>query len=84
LTPLFGLFALNYAAIGGQHFGNPVKHRSGAVVSKATVSAANTATGVRRTTTIKSAGVYAFPGLAIGDYYIDITVTGFNLIGAPI
>jgi hypothetical protein len=54
------------------------------VVSKATVSAANTATGVRRTTTIKSAGVYAFPGLAIGDYYIDITVTGFNLIGAPI
>jgi len=50
---------------------------SGAVVSGATVSATNTATGIMEKTVSNDAGDYEFPSLRTGIYTITATAKGF-------
>jgi hypothetical protein len=77
LTLLLGLPGLTHAAVGGSISGT-VKDRSGAMVPKATVTATNTDTGVRQMVTTNGTGAYAFPGLPVGHYDVDIAVAGFR------
>jgi hypothetical protein len=77
LTLLSGLPVLTHAAVGGSISGT-VKDRSGGVVPRAAVTAANLDTGVRQATTTNGAGAYSFPGLPVGHYDVDITVPGFK------
>lgn len=52
---------------------------SNAVISGATVTLANSATGEKRTTVTGSAGIYRFPGLPIvGTYAVQISLKGFK------
>jgi hypothetical protein len=55
-----------------------VTDSTGAVVPKATLTAANEATGVRTTTTSHEDGSYNFQFLPIGSYTISATATGFQ------
>jgi hypothetical protein len=55
-----------------------VKDPSGGVIPGAPVSAVNTATGVVQTTQTNSDGFFAFPSLAVGQYEINVTPTGFR------
>jgi len=50
----------------------------GAILPGATVTAVNTGTGLKRTTTAGSNGFYALPDLPIGTYSVTITLTGFE------
>jgi hypothetical protein len=59
-------------------FRGTVTDSSGAVVPKATVTAANQATGVRTTTTSHEDGSYNFQFLPIGSYTIGATAPGFQ------
>ncbi|HET8675547.1 MAG TPA: TonB-dependent receptor, partial [Blastocatellia bacterium] len=54
-----------------------VKDQSGAVVSGATVTATNIATGVSRTTKTSDSGNYELPALPPADYRIEIEAQGF-------
>lgn len=51
---------------------------SGAVVSGATVTAENTATGVKTTATTNAVGVYNIRFLPIGTYQVAVTASGFT------
>jgi hypothetical protein len=51
---------------------------TGAVVPKAAVSLTNMSTHVIRKTTSDNAGVYVFPGIAIGTYELSVVATGFR------
>jgi hypothetical protein len=55
---------------------------AGAVVSKATVEATNTATGVKFDTTSQADGGYLFAQLPIGTYSITVKATGFMTFSA--
>jgi hypothetical protein len=77
LTCLAGLPDLASADVGGGISGT-VRDKSGAVVPKAAVTATNIDTGVRQTIVTNGAGVYSFPGLAVGHYNIDIMFAGFK------
>lgn len=55
-----------------------VTDSTGAVVPKATVTAANQATGVKTTTTSHDDGSYNFQFLPIGSYIISATAPGFQ------
>jgi hypothetical protein len=77
LTPLCGLPIVAQAAVGGSISGT-VKDPSGAVVPKATVTAANTDTGVRQVVTVNATGAFSFPSLPVGHYDIDIAAAGFR------
>jgi len=52
--------------------------QTGAVVSGATVAVTNTSTGVARTITSNSSGVYAAPALTPGSYTVRVTMKGFK------
>ncbi|HUB20408.1 MAG TPA: TonB-dependent receptor [Acidobacteriaceae bacterium] len=54
-----------------------IRDSSGAVVSGATVSATNTATGITAKTTTTGEGDYEFPSLRTGVYTITATAKGF-------
>ena len=54
-----------------------VKDQSGAVVTGATVTATNIATGVSRTTKTSDSGIYELPALPPADYRIEIEAQGF-------
>ena len=56
-----------------------VKDVSGAVVPGTQVVIRETSTGTQRTATTNSAGEYAFPSLAPGDYDLKFTSAGFAL-----
>jgi hypothetical protein len=77
LSFLPGLPVSTYAAAGGSISGT-VKDRTGAAIPKATVTATNTDTGVRQVVTTNSTGAYAFPGLPVGHYDVEITFDGFR------
>jgi hypothetical protein len=77
LSHLLGFPASMHAATGGSISGT-VKDQSGAVVPKATVTATNTDTGVRQVLTTNGVGAYAFPGLSVGPYDVEIAFAGFR------
>jgi hypothetical protein len=77
LGSVFLLSGLMHASVGGSISGT-VKDSSGAVVSRAGVSALNTDTGVRQTTITDTIGAYNFPVLPIGRYEISVTHPGFK------
>src|SRR5271157_420537 len=51
---------------------------TGAVVPNANVTAKNVGTGVARSTTSNTAGLYVIPNLEPGDYEVTIAVSGFS------
>jgi hypothetical protein len=65
--------AINYASVSGR-----VTDPQGAVVSGATVTARQTATGVSATATTDSAGRFRFPYLRVGPYDLSVTSAGFE------
>src|SRR5271163_214151 len=66
-----------WAGTGGSISGT-VKDSSGAVVPKATVTATDTNTGIRQTTTTDSKGFYSFPSLPVGLYDLEFNGGGFR------
>lgn len=55
-----------------------VEDPKGAVIPGATVTAVNTETGVKSTTTTDASGFYSFPELPLGNYEVIIGQTGFK------
>jgi hypothetical protein len=55
-----------------------VKDSTGGAIPAAPVSVNNTATGVVQTTQTNSEGFYAFPSLAVGQYEVNVSPTGFR------
>src|SRR6202022_3556987 len=55
-----------------------VSDSSGAVISDATVTATDTATGAVRTTTTSNSGSYTLPELPAAPYRVAIDVAGFK------
>jgi carboxypeptidase family protein/TonB-dependent receptor-like protein len=55
-----------------------VRDSSGLAIPGAAIKATQTATGVVRTTTSSSDGVYVLPNLAIGPYLLEVTKEGFT------
>src|SRR5271168_2500074 len=60
-----------WAGTGGSISGT-VKDSSGAAIPRATVTALNTATGVRTAVTTDGGGVYSLPSLPIGHYDLEV------------
>jgi hypothetical protein len=56
---------------------------SNAVVPNATVTAVDTATGVRTTAVSNAAGVYAIRFLPIGQYQVEVSAPGFSKLTVP-
>jgi hypothetical protein len=67
-----------YAQVTGATLSGTITDPSGAVVPNAQVSMRNTATGVTRTVTADTAGLYVAPNLLPGTYEISVTAPGFN------
>ena len=65
------------ADVGGKITGT-VKDQTNGVIPRATVTAVNTATGVKQTTQSDPQGNYTFPVLPVGQYEIDVTADGFK------
>ncbi len=59
-------------------FNGHVADPSGAVVAGATVTLLDVQTGVTRTTTTNSVGLYTFPLVAPGEYKLSVGKTGFS------
>ena len=55
-----------------------VTDQSGAVVSGATITVKNTATGLERSTQTSADGSYSIPELPIGTYTVTVTQSGFQ------
>ncbi len=66
-------------ATSGNLVGN-VYDPSGALIAGADVTATNQATGVSAATHTTSAGDYRFENLAVGNYSINVSYTGFNKV----
>src|SRR5215469_4298338 len=66
------LFSLSLWAIVGGSVSGAVMDASGAAVPEATVTAINTDTNVRQSTTTDSKGAYALPKLPVGSYAIQV------------
>src|SRR5277367_3876688 len=60
-----------------------VKDSSGGVIPKATVTAENENTGVKRTATTNAAGIYELPFLLPGTYRVTVEAQGFQLTSRP-
>jgi hypothetical protein len=79
---LLSLFVLTSLAIaqelGTAVLNGDVTDPQGAVVTKARVSARNTATGVQRTTTTSNAGLFVFNDLTPGSYEVRVEAQGFG------
>ena len=71
--PLSVASAQTFGAITGE-----VKDPSGAVAPDATVTAANIATNVSRSTTSNQSGVYSFPDLIPATYRVTVSAAGFQ------
>lgn len=67
-----------HAQVAGATLSGTVTDGSGASIPKAQVSIKNISTGVVRSTTTDSAGVYSLPNLLPGDYDLTATATGFK------
>src|SRR5260370_1345662 len=67
-----------YAQVAGATLTGTVKDSSGAVIPNAQVAITDVATGVTRTVSPGSAGLYTAPNLSPGIYEIRVTATGFS------
>ncbi len=79
----FAVFALAGAIVGAQagstaQISGTVKDSSGGVLPGADVTATQTATGLKRSTTTDASGSYTFPNLPIGPYTLDVNLPGFK------
>src|ERR1700733_2001640 len=75
---LLDLAPANQAAVGGRIAGT-VKDPSGAIVSKAVVTAINAETGVQQSVVTNDTGAYSFPSLPVGHYTLEVAAFGFRL-----
>ncbi len=60
-----------------------VTDQSGAAMTKATVTATDTNTGIKRTETTNENGLFVFPDLPIGSYTLKISASGFATQDRP-
>ena len=80
LFVLLGL-CLPIGVASAQTFGEitgEVKDQSGAVAPGVSVTAANTATNMSRTTRTNEVGIYSFPSLLPGTWQIKVEAPGFE------
>ena len=70
--------AQGYAQVVGATLSGTITDPSGSVVPNAMVSVRNTATGVTRTVTADTAGLYVAPNLLPGTYEVSVTSPGFS------
>jgi hypothetical protein len=73
---------LTQADVGGKITGT-VKDQTNAAIAGATVTARNTATGLKQTTKTDGQGTYSFPVLPVGQYEIDVSADGFKPSRTP-
>jgi hypothetical protein len=73
----FTLLATAWAGVGGSISGT-VKDPSGAAIAHATVTLVESSTGVQRSSTTNTSGVYTFPVLPVGTYVLEIRQPDFN------
>lgn len=81
LLAVIGLLLLGGAAAWASITGSIsgiVTDPSGSVIPGASATATNTETGVQASVKTDGAGFYSFPDLAIGNYDVDVTQTGFK------
>jgi hypothetical protein len=71
-------FSVSALAQYGASLQGTVTDESGAVISGARVVATDQATGVSRSTTSGDSGFYRVPGLAPGNYNVDVDAPGFR------
>ncbi len=87
LVPYFALilFALYSSLAFAQtaSIQGSVTDQSGAVVPNATITVANTDTGVRQTTTTNGQGIYVVPFLQPGNYSVKVERQGFEAATRP-
>jgi hypothetical protein len=76
--PLFLMIAPSLHAQFGGSLNGTVTDTSGAVISGATVTLANPATGTSKTATTNATGFYSFTELAPGSYTVKLTANGFK------
>ncbi|MFZ0302000.1 MAG: carboxypeptidase-like regulatory domain-containing protein, partial [Terracidiphilus sp.] len=67
-----------FAQIASTSLRGTVKDSSGAVVSGATVTATNQASGIAYHTQTNNAGYYVFPDLVPAHYIVTLTANGFG------
>jgi hypothetical protein len=67
-----------YAQVAGATLTGTVKDPSSATIPNAQVAITDAATGVTRTVTTDSAGLYTAPNLLPGTYEVRVTATGFS------
>jgi hypothetical protein len=60
-----------------------VKDSTGAAIQKAQVELTNVNTGVVRTTSTTTDGIYAFPSVVPGLYSMQVSATGFSAVSQP-
>ena len=60
------------------NLGGTVTDPSDAPIAQATVTAINTDTGLQKTTTTDNRGVYSFLALPVGQYRLNVEMTGFS------
>src|SRR5216684_3105761 len=67
-----------YAQAAGATLTGTVTDSSGAILSNAQVAMTDVATGVTRTVSSNSAGLYIAPNLLPGSYEVKVAATGFK------
>ena len=80
VTLIFSLMAgvVAHAQVTGATVSGTVTDPSGGVVAGAAISITNSATGLTRSTSSDSAGLYAIPNLVPGSYEVRVAATGFS------
>lgn len=68
------------AQVAGATLSGVVRDASGAVVTKATVTIKNTATGELRSVITNSGGLYSTPNLLPGPYQVEVNAPGFRVV----
>src|SRR5580658_2939667 len=66
------------AQVTAGNISGTVRDPSGGVVPDASVTLRNSATGIQQYTKTNADGLYAFPSVAVGQYDLDVTTSGFR------
>src|SRR5436305_6755712 len=67
------------AQVSGATLSGTVSDPSGAVIAGAQLSILNKATGITRTVTTDTAGLYSAPNLQPGPYEVSVSAPGFSV-----